>query len=63
MKDVRVVKELTTTITHSVHEILDKKGESSLLGSPGLHLIPNDGDFFISGYATNKAQVPKLQKI
>ena len=62
MKDVRVAKELTTTITNSVHEVLDKVSKSGLLGSPGLHLVPNGGNFFISGYATNKAHVLNLQQ-
>ena len=62
MKDVRVAKELVTTCTHSSHEVLDEEGEFSLLGSAGLHLGPNGGDFFMSGYAKNKAQVLKLQQ-
>ena len=45
--DVRVVKELPTTSTHSGHEVLDKNGESGFLESTGIHLDPNDEDFFI----------------
>ena len=62
MKNVRVAKELATTGTHSGHAVLNEKGKSGLLGSAGLHLVPNGGDLFISGYTTNKTQGLKLQQ-
>ena len=60
MKDIRVAKELTTTGTHSGHEVLNEEGEYGLLENTGLHLGPHGGDFFVSDYATNKTQMLKL---
>ena len=57
-----MAKELAMIGNHSGYEVLDEEGEFGLLGSKGLHLGPNGGDFFISGYATNKSQVLKLQQ-